>query len=412
MMASVGPFDFAPGDSQYVLVAFGGGIGTDQLNSIMKLKSNLSRATMTLAPYILPVRDQYVLVGEELEFPLNTLIDPGRDVAFSADPILANSVLTDYGDNSAIYSFTPAIDQVGDHVVTFIVDDGYFQRDRDVSIHVLATNADPVLEPIGDKNGNEGSSLAFWIYSSDADGTTPITSASNLPPGATFFDDNDGTGLFSWYTDYDDSGTYVVTFYATDSLFSSSVDSEVVTIHIADRNQMPYIISPTEGTPIYGYTNHLLKVDIIAEDLDGDSLTMSVIWLWPPPGAVFEDNFDNTGTLTWLPAPNQTGNYFLSFRAADAVSHFDLSTAIVVKCCYGMRGNANGDPEDKVNISDVTYLTEYLFGTPAGPAPNCMEEGNANGDPEEKVNITDVTFLVQYLFGVPAGPLPPDCPLD
>jgi hypothetical protein len=79
-------------------------------------------------------------------------------------------------------------------------------------------------------------------------------------------------------------------------------------------------------------------------------------------------------------------------------------------CCLGTRGNTNGDPEDKTNISDVTYLVQYLFGVPNGAAPPCPYEGNANGDPEEKVNITDVTYMTNYLFGVPAGPEPPPCP--
>ncbi|MDH4156731.1 MAG: hypothetical protein OEW00_05590, partial [candidate division Zixibacteria bacterium] len=57
-------------------------------------------------------------------------------------------------------------------------------------------------------------------------------------------------------------------------------------------------------------------------------------------------------------------------------------------CCRGIRGNANNDPDDKVNISDVTFLLEYLFGIPTGPAPVCWEEANANGDPDEKVNVS------------------------
>lgn len=78
-------------------------------------------------------------------------------------------------------------------------------------------------------------------------------------------------------------------------------------------------------------------------------------------------------------------------------------------CCQGIRGNSNGDPEDKLNISDVTYLVSYLFGVPIGPPPPCLAEGNSNGDPEDKINISDVTFLVTYLFGVPNGPEPPTC---
>lgn len=80
-------------------------------------------------------------------------------------------------------------------------------------------------------------------------------------------------------------------------------------------------------------------------------------------------------------------------------------------CCVGPRGNANNDPEDKTNISDITYLIQFLFGVPNGPAPGCPSEANTNGDPEEKVNITDVTYLTTHLFGVPAGPAPPDCPV-
>lgn len=79
-------------------------------------------------------------------------------------------------------------------------------------------------------------------------------------------------------------------------------------------------------------------------------------------------------------------------------------------CCVNIRGNANNDPEDKVNITDVTFLTAYLFGMPNGPAPGCGSEGNANGDPAESINISDVTFMTAYLFGVPNGPAPPSCP--
>jgi hypothetical protein len=79
-------------------------------------------------------------------------------------------------------------------------------------------------------------------------------------------------------------------------------------------------------------------------------------------------------------------------------------------CCINIRGNANCDPEDKINVADLTYSVDRLFGLPLGQEPPCPAEGNVNGDPEEKLNIADVTFLVAYLFGSPAGPPPPACP--
>ena len=79
-------------------------------------------------------------------------------------------------------------------------------------------------------------------------------------------------------------------------------------------------------------------------------------------------------------------------------------------CCIGIRGNANGDTTEAINISDITYLVDYLFGIPLGPAPPCLPEGNANGDVLEQINISDITYLVDYLFGIPLGPAPPACP--
>ncbi len=79
-------------------------------------------------------------------------------------------------------------------------------------------------------------------------------------------------------------------------------------------------------------------------------------------------------------------------------------------CCIGIRGNANGDEGEDINISDITYLVDYLFGIPLGPAPPCPEEGNANGDGSGDINISDITYLVEYLFGIPLGLAPPACP--
>lgn len=79
----------------------------------------------------------------------------------------------------------------------------------------------------------------------------------------------------------------------------------------------------------------------------------------------------------------------------------------VYKCCQGMRGNADGDPEDVVNIVDLNYVVTYLFGPP-DPPPPCFDEGDVNAD--GAINIIDLTYLVDYLFGIPPGSPPAACP--
>ncbi len=72
-------------------------------------------------------------------------------------------------------------------------------------------------------------------------------------------------------------------------------------------------------------------------------------------------------------------------------------------CCSGIRGNADGDPGDAVNVADLTYLVDYLFFD--GPAPPCEEEGDVEGS--GAINVADLTYLVDYLFM--DGPPPPPC---
>ena len=74
-------------------------------------------------------------------------------------------------------------------------------------------------------------------------------------------------------------------------------------------------------------------------------------------------------------------------------------------CCIGIRGNADNDPEDKVNIVDLTYFIAYLF--TGGPPPPCAYEANIDGDCKENLNIVDLTRLVAYLFT--GGDAPPAC---
>ncbi|MEW6413309.1 MAG: SBBP repeat-containing protein [Candidatus Zixiibacteriota bacterium] len=77
--------------------------------------------------------------------------------------------------------------------------------------------------------------------------------------------------------------------------------------------------------------------------------------------------------------------------------------AITGGCCSGVRGNVNGDVLDVVDVADVIYAVQWSF--EHGGGPDCLEEADADGN--GRIDIEDLVFLVEYLYG--SGPQPASC---
>ncbi len=63
--------------------------------------------------------------------------------------------------------------------------------------------------------------------------------------------------------------------------------------------------------------------------------------------------------------------------------------------------------DSNINLLDVLFLIEYIYGNPRGPAPEPLESGDVTGD--GIVNLLDVLYIIDYIYGVPPGPAPA-CP--
>ncbi|MBD3345430.1 MAG: PKD domain-containing protein [Chitinivibrionales bacterium] len=96
---------------------------------------------------------------------------------------------------------------------------------------VTGGNQAPELAAIGNKTLSEGVSAHFSVSATDPDNDAVQLSTGALPSGAYFFDNGDGTGDFYWTPDYTQSGSYPITFYASDA---SSSDSEQITITVGN----------------------------------------------------------------------------------------------------------------------------------------------------------------------------------
>lgn len=122
--------------------------------------------------------------------------------------------------------------------------------------------------------------------------------------------------------------------------------------------------------------------DAIGNQLCLDSLTICdhtpCIWDWT----------DVSGSIS----PDWDGPY-----CYDVIS--------IESCCQGTVGNVNMDPDDVVDISDLTEFVNRLF---LDPSPVlCAGEANTNADPECSIDVADLQTLVQFLFL--DGPPMPQC---
>jgi len=61
-------------------------------------------------------------------------------------------------------------------------------------------------------------------------------------------------------------------------------------------------------------------------------------------------------------------------------------------CCIGLRGNVDGLGGERVDITDLVYMVDYMF--VSGPWPPCMPEADINGDGEPLIDISDLVYLV------------------
>jgi hypothetical protein len=287
-----------------------------------------------------PIGNKEVNVGSTLTFHIDV---NGPDITIF---IHDHNLPSEPNFINYIFSWTPDYNDVGTYEATFVAQSGLYEDSETIAITVNNVNRAPVLAAISDKSVNEGSPLSFTISATDADSDTITYSATGLPSGAAL------TGqIFNWTPNYNQAGTYQITFTATDGQAQSS---KTVNITVSNVNRAPVLAaisdkSVNEGNP--------LSFTISATDADSDAITYSAAGL--PSGAAFAGQ-----TFNWTPNYNQAGTYQVTFTASDGQAQISQTVNLTVNDVAVPTSLLN-ENFDKGTFTDWSIINE---GTKNGPS--------------------------------------------
>ncbi len=252
-------------------------------------------------PELNPIGNKQVEEDQSLEFVV-TATDPDEDaLTFSASNLPPNA---SFDVETLTFTWTPAYGDAGSYqdVLFAVTDNGdpLLSDSETITITVGDVNRPPELNPIGDKQVDEGQTLEFVVSATDPDSGDKLTySARNLPSGASFSLD----WTFTWTPAFGKDGSYQdILFTVTDNGNPPLSDSETITITVGDVNRPPELNPVGDKQVDEGET---LEFTVTATDPDsGDALSYSANNL--PPGASFNTD---TQTFAWTPTFGDAESY-------------------------------------------------------------------------------------------------------
>lgn len=289
------------------------------------LEFTIAVGEVNRAPKFVDLENQSVGEGQQLSFAV-TAQDPNGDnmtlkVKSGTSP--SGAEFTDNDDGTGLFTWTPGFGTTGNHDVTFVVSDGTESTEKGITISVGDVNRPPELSAVGDTVISENDNLKIDVSASDKDGDGIKLTIENEPSGATFTDNGDGTGIFSWKPGYSDAGEYEnIKFIATDDAAESESDVESMTITVNNKDRAPRLENIGDKSVEEDKT---LSFQISAEDRDGDPITYYASGL--PSGATFDES---TATFSWKPSFEQSGKYNVTFKASAGGLNDQESVAITV----------------------------------------------------------------------------------
>jgi hypothetical protein len=274
-----------------------------------------------------------------------TAADPNADpiVSFEASNLPAGATFTtDSTYSQGALFWTPDYTQAGQYLVTLTavsVTGGApggprLSGSSDLLLAIFNMDRPPVVTAPSSVSGAEGVLLSFLVAATDPDGDPLLDlSAAGLPRGAVFESNASHTsGTFTWIPGFDQSGTCMVHFTATNSVTAWSWTM----LSIRNTDRAPDVVAPAE---VRGTQGTEVTFDATAADPDGDPI-LSFEASGLPAGSQLTVNATRTRAhFAWAPRYGQAGRNAVTLTAssrseaapASAVRTGSATVALVIE---------------------------------------------------------------------------------
>ncbi len=220
--------------------------------------------TQNLPPVLGEIGDLTISEGDTLSLSIS-VSDPENDpVTMFVNPVPANAT---FDNDNNTFSFQPSYAQAGMYYLKFVASDGELTDEKPVTIQVLDVPLPPVISVSKAWSVQEGDTLEFTVDVRDAAGEKMEVISSTLPDGASL---EPASGKFFWAPDFDQAGTYSITFIASDGTQTAQQDIVIV---IFDKNRPPLIFEIADQEVVEG---EIISFEITTTDPDGDQVTIAI----------------------------------------------------------------------------------------------------------------------------------------
>ncbi len=298
----------------------------------------MTPALANQAPTLDPIDNVTVFVGEQVSVRVVPRDPEGVVPGLRIIDIPAGAMFSDNGDGTRTFKWLPQSRDAGSTKVTFeAVDalDENLRNGRSMTITVLQNeqnemetgNLPPEIESLVDREVTLGETMDFRVVPYDPEGVVPALRVENMPGGASFDDNRDGTRQFRWTPNSDQIGAHQVSFIVYEEKNQSLRTRQSVTLTVKAAQD---IVNPEEPQPPinsaapqfedltdqFVYLGQTLNLVVRATSEDGSVPGLAMDRM--PVDSSFFDNGDGTRTFRWFPYPVNLGDTYVNVIAIDA----------------------------------------------------------------------------------------------